>query len=184
MPSGVAVAKGAAERLKHVGLELGGKNALVVYPDADLAKAADGAIKGMNFLWCGQSCGSTSRLFLHESIYDQVLADVLAGIGRHKPGLPTDPTTTMGALISRHQQEKVLRYIEIAKGEGARLVCGGKVPSTPELAGGFYVEPTVFVDVTPICALPGRKCSAPCFQCCAGPTKRLCSKRSTALNTD
>ena len=149
VPSGIAVAKGAAERLKHVGLELGGKNALVVYPDADLAKAADGAIKGMNFLWCGQSCGSTSRLFLHKSIYDRVLADVLAGIGRHKPGLPTDPTTTMGALISRQQQEKVLRYIEIATGEGARLVCGGKVQSAPELAGGFYVEPTVFVDVTP-----------------------------------
>lgn len=147
--SGIAVAKGAAQRLKHVGLELGGKNALIVYPDADLDAAIDGAIKGMNFLWCGQSCGSTSRLFLHESIHDHVLDGVLAGIGRHKPGLPVDPTTTMGALISRAQLDKTLSYIQIAKDEGARLACGGSVPDAPELAGGFYIEPTVFADVTP-----------------------------------
>jgi betaine-aldehyde dehydrogenase len=149
VPSGVAVAKGAAERLKHVGLELGGKNALIVYPDADLNKAINGAINGMNFLWCGQSCGSTSRLFLHESIYDRVLEGVLAGIGRHKPGLPTDADTTMGALISKAQQDKALNYIQIAKDEGAKLVFGGNVPDDPALAGGFYVNPTVFVDVTP-----------------------------------
>lgn len=149
VPSGIAVAKGAAERLKHVGLELGGKNALIVYPDADLDKAINGAIMGMNFLWCGQSCGSTSRLFIHDSIYDKVLDGVLAGISRHKPGIPTRTDTTMGALISRAQHEKVLRYIEIAKEDGATLAHGGGVPSDPELAGGYYVEPTVFVDVTP-----------------------------------
>lgn len=149
VPSGVAVAKGAAEQLKHVGLELGGKNALIVYPDADLDKAINGAIMGMNFLWCGQSCGSTSRLFIHDSVYDQVLEGVLAGIGRHKPGIPTQPDTTMGALISKVQRDKVLNYIDIAKGEGARLVHGGKVPEDPELANGFFVEPTVFVDVVP-----------------------------------
>jgi betaine-aldehyde dehydrogenase len=149
VPSGVAVAKTAADRLKHVGLELGGKNALIVYPDADLDKAVEGAVKGMNFLWCGQSCGSTSRLFLHDSIYDEVLPRVLEGIKRHKPGLPTDPATTMGALISKAQRDKVQRYVEIAKADGARLVMGGSIPDAPELAGGFYFEPTVFVDVKP-----------------------------------
>lgn len=149
VPSGIAVAKGAAEKLKHVGLELGGKNALIVYPDADLLKAINGAVMGMNFLWCGQSCGSTSRLFIHDSVYDEVLEGVLAGVGRHKPGLPTEPDTTMGALISQAQKDKVLRYIEIAKEDGATLAYGGGVPDAPELAGGFYVEPTIFTDVTP-----------------------------------
>ncbi len=149
VPSGIAVAKVAAERLKHVGLELGGKNALIIYPDADLEKAIEGAVRGMNFLWCGQSCGSTSRLFIHDSVYDRVLDGVIAGVSRHKPGLPTDASTTMGALVSREQRDKVLRYIEIAKSEGATLAHGGGVPADPQLAGGFYVEPTIFTDVTP-----------------------------------
>jgi betaine-aldehyde dehydrogenase len=148
--SGKAVARGAAEQLKHVGLELGGKNAMIVYPDADLEKAIVGALKGMNFTWCGQSCGSTSRLFLHEDIHDRVLAGVLDRIRRFKPGIPTDPETTMGALISQAQKDKVLNYIAIARDEDrATLAYGGKVPDAPELAGGFYVEPTVFTDVTP-----------------------------------
>lgn len=149
VPSGVAVARGAAERLKHVSLELGGKNALIVYPDADLEKAINGAVMGMNFLWCGQSCGSTSRLFIHDSVYDEVLAGVLKGVKRHRPGIPTDPATTMGALISKAQHDKVLQYIEIAKEDGATLLCGGKAPDDPALKGGFYVEPTIFADVTP-----------------------------------
>jgi betaine-aldehyde dehydrogenase len=148
--SGKAVARGAAEQLKHVGLELGGKNAMIVYPDADTDKAIDGALKGMNFTWCGQSCGSTSRLFLHEDIYDRVLAGVVERIQRFRPGIPTNPATTMGALVSQAQKDKVLQYIDIARNEdGATLAYGGKVPDAPELAGGFYVEPTVFTDVTP-----------------------------------
>jgi len=148
VPTGRAVAKAAAEKLKHVSLELGGKNPCIVYPDADIERAIKGAIAGMNFTWCGQSCGSTSRLFLHESIHDEVVAGILQKIGHYKPGIPTDHETTMGAIVSRAQQEKILRYIEIAKSEGAQLVYGGKVPTDPELAGGFYVEPTVFTGVS------------------------------------
>jgi betaine-aldehyde dehydrogenase len=148
VPTGRAVASAAAPRLKHVTLELGGKNACVIYPDADLEKAAEAAVKGMNFTWCGQSCGSTSRLFLHESVYDQVLERVLARVGHYVPGLPEHPDTTMGALISRAQQDKVLEYIRIAREEGARLLCGGGRPEDPALARGFFVEPTVFDDVT------------------------------------
>jgi betaine-aldehyde dehydrogenase len=148
IPTGRAVAKGAAARLAHVTLELGGKNACVIYPDADLGRAIDGAVAGMNFTWCGQSCGSTSRLFVHESIHDAVVAGVLERVRRYRPGPPTDPATTMGALISRTQLDKVLSYIAAARGEGATLAHGGGVPDDPRLAGGWFVEATVFTGVT------------------------------------
>jgi betaine-aldehyde dehydrogenase len=148
VPTGRAIARAAAERLKHVTLELGGKNACIIFPDADLEKAAKGAVGGMNFSWCGQSCGSTSRLFIHESVYDRVLDGVMKHIRNHKPGIPTEMDTTMGAIISKAQMEKVLSYIEIGKQEGATLACGGKRPDDPKLAGGFFVEPTVFTNVT------------------------------------
>ncbi|UUX95451.1 aldehyde dehydrogenase family protein [Aquabacterium sp. J223] len=149
VPTGRAIARAAAERLKHVTLELGGKNACVIYPDADLEKAAKAAVDGMNFTWCGQSCGSTSRLFVHEAVYDQVLARVLERVKHYRPGLPTEPDTTMGAIVSREQLDKILGYIEIAKNEGATLAWGGKRPDDPRLARGFFVEPTIFTDVTP-----------------------------------
>jgi betaine-aldehyde dehydrogenase len=146
--SGRACAQVAATRLKRVSLELGGKNAMVIYPDADIARAIDVAVRGMNFAWCGQSCGSTSRLFIHESVYDKVLAGVLTAIKQFKPGDPMDPSTTMGAVISKAQLEKILRYIEIGKAEGAKLLAGGGVPENPKLANGFFIEPTVFAGVT------------------------------------
>jgi betaine-aldehyde dehydrogenase len=145
--TGRAVARGAADRLKHVELELGGKNALIVYPDADVKKAIAGAIGGMNFAWCGQSCGSMSRLFIHETLYDEVIKGVVAGIEKIKPGNPQDENTKMGALISKAQFDKVMSYIEIGTKEGAKLLTGGKVPDDPKLRGGFFIEPTVFADV-------------------------------------
>lgn len=148
VPTGRAIARAAADRLKHVSLELGGKNACIIYPDADLEKAARGAVGGMNFSWCGQSCGSTSRLFIHESVYDRVMEGVMKHVKTHKPGIPTEMDTTMGAIVSRAQMEKILSYIEIGKQEGATLACGGKRPDDPMLAGGFFIEPTVFTDVT------------------------------------
>jgi betaine-aldehyde dehydrogenase len=146
--SGRACARSAANRLKRVSLELGGKNALIVYADANIRQAVDVAVRGMNFAWCGQSCGSTSRLFLHDGIYDEVLAGILNTIKQFKPGNPTDLATTMGAVISKVQLEKILKYIEIGKSEGAKLEAGGGIPKDPRLAGGFFVEPTVFSGVT------------------------------------
>jgi len=147
VPTGRAVAKGAAERLKHVTLELGGKNACVIYPDADLPRAIAGAVAGMNFTWCGQSCGSTSRLFVHESLHDRVVEGIVAAVSRYVPGPPADPSTTMGAIISRAQLDKILSYVEIGRAEGATLACGGRVPDDARLAGGFFVEPTIFTGV-------------------------------------
>lgn len=150
VPTGQAIARAAADQLKQVLLELGGKNALIVYPDADIEKVIVGAVKGMNFTWAGQSCGSTSRLFIHDAVYDKVLQGLLDLLEKaHKPGLPTELTTTMGPLVSEAQMNKVLSYIEIAKSEGAKLLTGGKRPQDPSLAKGFFVEPTVFGDVTP-----------------------------------
>jgi len=146
--TGRAIAKGASDRLKHVELELGGKNALVIYPDADIKKAIKFAISGMNFSWCGQSCGSMSRLMVHESVYDEVLKAVVEGISKVKPGNPLDEDCKMGALISKAQFDKVVSYVEIAKKDGAKLMTGGKAPDDPKLKGGFFFEPTVFADVT------------------------------------
>ena len=148
VPTGRAIAKAAADRLKHVTLELGGKNACIIYPDADLSKAITGAVAGMNFTWCGQSCGSTSRLFVHKDVYDQVMAGLLKAIAHYRPGIPTDMTTTMGAIVSQAQWEKIRTYIDIARAEGATLAYGGNVPTDPALAKGWFIEPTVFTDVT------------------------------------
>jgi betaine-aldehyde dehydrogenase len=148
VPTGRAVAASASSRLKHIVLELGGKNALIVFPDADIERAIESAVRGMNFTWCGQSCGSTSRLFLHDSVYEQVLAAVIAGAANYVPGIPTDPKTTMGSIVSKTQQDKVLSYVQVGIDGGARLVLGGDVPKNPLLANGFFVNPTIFADVT------------------------------------
>jgi betaine-aldehyde dehydrogenase len=148
VPTGRAVAKAAADTLKPVLLELGGKNALIVFPDADLDAASAAVIDGMNFTWCGQSCGSTSRAFIHEKIYDAVLERAAASIRRFKPGDPTDPSTTMGSIINQVQYDRVMKYIAAGKEDGARLIAGGKRPDDPRLAKGLFIEPTIFADVT------------------------------------
>jgi len=148
VPTGRAIARAGAERLKHVTLELGGKNACIIYPDADMDKAIPAAVNGMNFTWCGQSCGSTSRLFVHESIHDQVLEGMLKAIRHYQPGIPTDMATTMGCIVSQQQHEKIMAYIDLGQAEGATLAYGGQRPSDPALAKGWFVQPTVFTNVT------------------------------------
>jgi betaine-aldehyde dehydrogenase len=148
VPTGRAVMRAAAETIKPVLLELGGKNALIAFPDSDPDAVAAAVVSGMNFTWCGQSCGSTSRAFIHADIYDTVVERIARNAAKFKPGLPTDPATTMGAIASRTQYERVLHYIETAKSEGARLVCGGARPTDPALSRGTFIEPTVFADVT------------------------------------
>jgi len=150
VPAGKAVLHSAADTMKRCLLELGGKNAMVIYPDADIERAVDGAVRGMNFTWCGQSCGSTSRLFLHESVHDRFVEQMIALLReRHRPGLATHMDTTMGALINRTQYERSLAYIASARSEGAQLAAGGAHPKDPQLARGFFIEPTVFTGVTP-----------------------------------
>lgn len=147
--TGRTVMRLAAETLKPVQLELGGKNAFIAYPDVDPDAVAQAIVDGMNYTWCGQSCGSTSRAFVHADIYDAVLERIKVHCAQYVPGDPTDPDTTMGAVINATQHHKILDYIQSAHNEGARLVYGGNVPDSPALKGGYFVEPTVFADVTP-----------------------------------
>ena len=147
--TGKAVLRGAADTFKKVTLELGGKNALIAYPDALPEKVAAAAVTGMNLNWtAGQSCGSTTRIYLHNDIHDAVVAKMVELLGNIKLGIPTDTSCEMGCLISEAQANRVLGYIESAKEEGATLAFGGNKPTTPELANGYYVEPTLFTGVT------------------------------------
>jgi betaine-aldehyde dehydrogenase len=148
--TGKVILKSSAEvGIKHLSLELGGKNAMIVFPDADLDKAVEGAVRGMNFMWSqGQSCGSTSRLFLHEDLYDVFMEKLVKRIKEVKIGLPTDPATEMGCLVSQAQYDKVLRYISYGIEDGAKLVAGGGKPDGKKFETGFFIEPTIFVNVT------------------------------------
>lgn len=146
--TGRAVMRAGASTLKRLTLELGGKNALVIWPDADIDRAVAGAVKGMNLGWTGgQSCGSTSRVLVHESIHDQVVAGLAAAFEAVKLGDPTSPETEMGCMSTRPQYRKVMSYIEAGRQEGARMVAGGPVPG--HLADGLFVRPAVFSDVAP-----------------------------------
>jgi len=149
VPAGRAVMRSASDTLKPVLLELGGKNALIAFPDSDPEAVAKAVVGGMNFTWCGQSCGSTSRALLHADIHDAVVERVREAASSFKPGIPTDPKTTMGAIVNKTQHDRILSYIDSAKKEGATLVYGGEVPSDPELKDGFYVQPTIFAGVKP-----------------------------------
>lgn len=149
VPAGRAVMHAASDTVKPVLLELGGKNALIAFGDSDPDVVAKAVVGGMNFTWCGQSCGSTSRALLHADIHDAVVARIRDAAARFKPGIPTDPATTMGAIVNKTQHDRVMSYIKSAKEEGATLVYGGKIPSDPTLKNGFYVEPTIFSEVKP-----------------------------------
>lgn len=146
--SGMAIQKAAAETaVKHVTLELGGKNPLIAFPDADMDQVAAASVGGMNFGWQGQSCGSMSRILLHEDIYDAVLEKILARVKAIKIGHPLDADTNMGPINNQGQYKKVLSYIDIGKSEGAKLLLGGGRPKGDLYKRGYWVEPTVFGDV-------------------------------------
>lgn len=146
--TGMAIQRAAAEvAVKHVTLELGGKNPMIVCPDADLEGAAAAAVRGMNFTWQGQSCGSTSRLLLHDDIYDAMLEKILGKFSGFRIGNPLDPDVNMGPMNSKAQYEKTLSYIESAKSEGAKVQWGGKRPEGPAFKKGYWVEPTVLSNV-------------------------------------
>ncbi len=147
--TGRRIQKAAADiSVKTITLELGGKNPMIVYPDADFEAASAAAVRGMNFVWSGQSCGSTSRLLVHESLYDRMVESVGATVGAIKVGPPSDATCGMGPMNSRGQADKALRYMQLAREGGARLVCGGSVPAGDLFTQGYWVQPTVFADVT------------------------------------
>lgn len=148
--TGMAIQRSAAEvAVKHVTLELGGKNPMIVFPDADYDKAVAAAVGGMNFAWQGQSCGSTSRLFLHDSLHDRFLADLVDRVSGLRLGDPLSEESRMGPINSQAQYDKVLHYVQAGREDGARLMTGGRRPAGEEFERGYWVEPTVFADVAP-----------------------------------
>ena len=147
--AGRAVMTGAGSTLKALTLELGGKNALIACADTTPEEIADGVVRGMNFRYVtGQSCNSTSRVYLHESIHDAALAEIVKRVKELKIGLPTERATEVSCLSSQAQFDKTMSYIKLGVEGGARIACGGKRITDPALAKGFFVEPTVFADVT------------------------------------
>lgn len=135
--------------IKDVTLELGGKNAMIVLPDADPARAAAGVVAGMNFTaTMGQSCGSTSRLIVHEGIVDDVVAHIVALVDRIRVADPLLDSTEMGPLVSRAHYERVLTAIMKGRDAGAQVVIGGGRPVEVDEVG-YFVAPTVLVNVRP-----------------------------------
>jgi betaine-aldehyde dehydrogenase len=149
VPTGRAIAQIAAADLKRVSLELGGKNPIVILPDADPKKAAAAAIKGMNMNRQGQSCSSTSRVFVHASLHKQVIAELVALAEALPVGAPWLKENEVGPIVPQRQFDRVLGFIDSAKTEGAKLLTGGGKPSDPSLTGGFFIAPTVFDSVAP-----------------------------------
>ena len=142
VPTGRRVYAAAAEGLKHVTMELGGKSPLIVFDDADIDNAISGAILG-NFYSSGQICSNGTRVFVQKGIKDAFLARLTDRLGGVVMGDPLDEAVNFGPLVSAAQMEKVLSYIQIGKDEGARLVTGGNRAAQ----NGCFVEPTVFADV-------------------------------------
>ncbi len=141
---GKLINKNATDTLKHVTLELGGKSPVVVMPDVNVAETAPGAA-GAIFFNSGQVCVAGSRLFVHKSIFDEVIEGIAATAPFWAPRPSLDPAAHMGPLVSKEQYDKVLGYIEAGKRDGASVAMGGDAPS----ADGYYVNPTVLVNVNP-----------------------------------
>ncbi|RLA09776.1 MAG: 2-hydroxymuconic semialdehyde dehydrogenase [Gammaproteobacteria bacterium] len=142
--TGERVAEAASVGLRDASLELGGKNAAIVFADADIDKAIEGTVRSV-FVNCGQVCLGTERVYVERPIFDEFVARLKAEAEKYKFGRPEDPETTMGPLISATHRDKVLSYYEKAVEAGATVVIGGGVPDMPaELAGGNWVEPTIW----------------------------------------
>lgn len=136
-----------AESLKPAVLELGGKSANVIFPDADLNTAV--AVNAFSVLGtlAGQGCAIPSRMIVHNDIYDDVVDRVVEIVSGMRCGDPFDPATLISPVVTRQAQQRILAMIERAQTDGAKLLAGGRVPD--DLTGGFFVEPTVFGDVAP-----------------------------------
>jgi len=142
---GKSVMRAAAETLKKISLELGGKSPNIFFADADFEAAVDGALFGV-FVNQGEVCSAGSRVLVQKPIYKKMLDAMVEKAKRIKLGPGTDSSTKMGPLVSKEQMERVLRYQEIGKKE-AKIAVGGGRPSDAALQSGYFVEPTIFYDV-------------------------------------
>ena len=145
---GAGVMKMAAEDIKRVSLELGGKSANIVFADADLSACVESSIFAV-YDNAGQDCCARSRILVERPIYEEFVDRFVARARTLRLGNTQDESTEMGPLITPQHRENVVRYLEIGDSEGGRRLCGGEVPSEASLARGNYLTPAVYVDVTP-----------------------------------
>jgi aldehyde dehydrogenase (NAD+) len=143
--TGRAVARAAADNINKVTLELGGKSPQVVFPDADLAAAANGIVAGV-FAATGQTCMAGSRLIVHQDVHDELIALIAQRAARIKLGDPNAADTEMGPVANEPQYRKVLGYLDKARSEGATVAYGG---AADDGLGGLFVQPTVLTGITP-----------------------------------
>ncbi|MEB3371335.1 aldehyde dehydrogenase family protein [Saccharopolyspora mangrovi] len=144
---GKDIMRSAADSVKRVTLELGGKGPNIVLDDADLDTAVDGALFAC-MAYSGQACEAGTRLLLPASLHDEFVARLIVRVRTLRLGEPTDPATDLGPLVSRAQQQRVLEFIEAGRAAGATVAVGGGVPTGAAFAAGHWVEPTIFTNVT------------------------------------
>lgn len=145
---GKTIMRAAADSLKKVSLELGGKSPNIVFDDADVDAAVRGSFAAIYYN-NGQCCTAGSRLLVHDKVHDQVIEKIAERAKKMTPGDPLDPKTRMSPLVSQEQLDRVMGYIETGTREGARLVTGGKRAAYNGAENGFWVEPTIFDQVKP-----------------------------------
>lgn len=147
---GRKVALGAAENLIPATLELGGKSANIFFEDMPYDKALEGAQLGILFNQ-GQVCCAGSRIFVQDKIYDRFVGDLVAAFEKIKIGMPWDPDTQLGSQINQGQLDKILRYMDVAKKDGAKILCGGERADAGDLAKGSFMKPTLLEGSNTMC---------------------------------
>jgi acyl-CoA reductase-like NAD-dependent aldehyde dehydrogenase len=145
--TGAAIVRASAPNITRVSLELGGKSACVVFADADLETCVE-EMPGGVFDNAGQDCCARSRILVQRDVHDRFVEAFVARTGRVVVGLHDDPAVEMGSLISERQRASVSAYVDLARSEGAEVLCGGGAPADPALAGGAFMQPVVLAGVT------------------------------------
>jgi aminomuconate-semialdehyde/2-hydroxymuconate-6-semialdehyde dehydrogenase len=160
--TGTAIMKAAADGIRDVSFELGGKNPAIVFADCDMDKAVEGSLRSV-FANCGQVCLGTERVYVERPVFDEFTARLKAGADALTLGRPADDATDMGPLISLRHRDKVLSYYQRAKDDGAEVVTGGGVPDMPgDLANGAWVEPTIWTGLSESSAVNREEIFGPC----------------------
>ncbi len=161
-PTGQRIAAAASVGVRDSSLELGGKNAGLVFADCDMDKAIEGTLRSA-FANCGQVCLGTERLYVERSIFDEFVQRLKEGAEALKLGRSEDSDTNMGPLISKSHREKVLSYYKAAVDEGATVVTGGGIPDMPnDLSGGYWIEPTIWTGLPETATVVKEEIFGPC----------------------